>query len=210
MKNKDSIFKALLSLSLVVILGSSNAESRLLQGYVKKDNTSEFSLNRQSPTLDNTQSKTSVNYPLSNSFPKQYLGTWNCVTTVVNSSVNIVEIGNKTISTIVFQEDKDSNIIANWNQPQWTQSQSNIVAFNDQESQVERTNYYWGENMQGAWATRSKDTFKQVNPSYMTADSEVDQYYQGQYIGRYKTQSVLYKANTDISALNIGQDIASK
>lgn len=210
MKNKDSLFQTLLSLSLILVLGSPNAESRLLQGYVKKDSTSEFSLNRQSPAIDNTQDKTSVNYPLSNSFPKQYLGTWNCVTTVVNSSVNIVEVGNKTISTIVFQEDKDKNVIANWNQPQWTQSQSNIVAFNDQESQVERTNYYWGENMQGAWATRSKDTFKQVNVNYMTADSEVDQYYQGQYIGRYKTQSVLYKANTDISALNVGQDIASK
>ncbi len=210
MKNKNQILKMLLTLTIFTNLNILSSNANLLHGYVQKDADNSTSLNNEIAKPDESKANKSEKFPKSNSFPNEYLGTWNCITTVTASSVPIVEIGHKTYSNINFAFDKSQNIIAKWNQPEWTESQSAITSFNNQESQVERTNYYWGENMQGSWATRSKDAFRQVNPNYMMATSEVDQYYQGQYIGRYKTESILCRTTNTISTLSNNYDIAQK
>jgi len=130
---------------------------------------------------------------IENSFPAGYEGTYHCVTTVVDSGVASVPVGQVMLSEIEFAHGQDGRIIEHWAQPGWTETQSTITSYNDRESRVDRTSYFFGENMQGNWAARTRDQFTQMSPHSIVAKSYVDQYLDGQYLGRYRTTSVLEK-----------------
>ena len=135
-----------------------------------------------------------LNKPTTNSFPTSYQGAWYCQTTVVDSTLPAVLQGQVIGSEVVFFLSKDGGIHARWNQPGWVETQSQAITFNGTEAKADRTTYYFGDNMQGSWAARARDQFAQTSPDIISAKSYVDQYLDGQYLGRYRTTSVLKRS----------------
>ena len=134
-----------------------------------------------------------VEKTIQDSFPQSYEGNWHCITTVVDSAVSDVTPGTVTQCDMQFKRSVDGRILAHWSQPGWTESQSSIVSFNKNEAQMDRSAYYWADGAGGAWATRSRDSFTLTPENSIVANSSVDQYVDGNYLGRYKTNSVLTK-----------------
>lgn len=130
---------------------------------------------------------------LNNTFPRSFEGSWKCETLVTESGVDTVPAGSKLISDVQFARLADGRIVARWNQPGWTETQANATTFNAKEARVDRTSYYYGEGINGAWAARSRDHFVQINADQIAVKSYVDQYIDGQYVGRYRTASVLHR-----------------
>lgn len=128
-----------------------------------------------------------------NTFPMSYRGTWSCETTITESTLGTVIPGTVVHSEIAFVPLGDGRIQAKFNQPGWVDNQTLAVAFNGNEAKADRTSYYFGENSQGQWAARTRDQFRQDGPAVITARSYVDQYMDGQYLGRYRSVSVLRK-----------------
>lgn len=126
-----------------------------------------------------------------NTFPASYVGTWSCETTVTESTVSTVEPGLVIKSDITFYPTQDGRVQAHFNQPGWIDNQCMAVTFNTNEAKSDRTSYYFGENSQGSWAARTRDQFKLINSDLISARSYVDQYLDGQYIGRYRSVSQL-------------------
>lgn len=129
--------------------------------------------------------------PPPNSFPASYQGTWRCESTVVDSGVASILTGTKSTCEIQFKAAVDGRILANWSQPGWTEAESTPMSFSDEKARVDRTNYYWAEGINGSWAARSRDDFNRVDANTIVAKSYIDQYVDGQYVGRYRTTSVL-------------------
>lgn len=140
--------------------------------------------------------------PSANSFPASYQGAWYCETTVIDSTLPAVSKGQVIGSEVVFYTNKDGTIRARWNQPGWVETQSQAITFNGTEAKADRTTYYFGDNMQGNWAARGRDQFAQTGPDQISAKSYVDQYMDGQYLGRYRTVSVLKRTG-------LGQNMAN-
>ena len=130
---------------------------------------------------------------VSNSFPSSFAGTWRCETTVVDSGVSTILPGQKSVSEISFKHVQDGRTLASWAQPGWTEAEASQVSFSTEKARVDRTNYYWGDGVQGAWAARSRDDFTRVSDNRMISKSYIDQYVDGQFVGRYRTTSVLYR-----------------
>ncbi|MGD9681507.1 MAG: hypothetical protein AB7W16_10010 [Candidatus Obscuribacterales bacterium] len=130
------------------------------------------------------------------SFPAGFVGTWQCVTRVTSSAVETVSPGTTLASEVRFVADPGGKVKAVWVQPGWTEAQAAAVAWNDSEARVDRTCYYYGEGMNGSWASRSRDHFVRKSPDTIECDSYVDQYLDGRYLGRYRTISVLTKMST--------------
>jgi len=95
----------------------------------------------------------------------------------------------------------DGRVQARWNQPGWVETQTVACSSgkHHDEAKSDRTTYYFGDNAQGSWAARARDQFAQTAPDTITAKSYVDQYIDGQYVGRYRTISVLKRTTTDRS-----------
>jgi hypothetical protein len=164
----------------------------MLQGYVKSDKQIEG----QTPVSCAVSTPApEVVSPLDNSFPPSYAGHWRCLSQVVDSSVDSVPVGDKNISEIIFARLNDGRVAAKWNQPGWTETKASISSFNNKEAKLDRTNYYFGNRQAGAWAARSCDHFTMVSPTQIIADSYIDQYQDGTYLGRYRTQSILVKVS---------------
>lgn len=134
--------------------------------------------------------------PPPNSFPVNYSGRWQCVTRVVDSAVQTIGVGTEVVSEVCFAEVSDGRVVARWLQPGWTETQASAMSWSAREAQTDRTSYYFGEGMNGAWASRSRDHFLQVSPDRLECKSYVDQYIDGQYLGRYRTISVLTRIGT--------------
>lgn len=134
--------------------------------------------------------------PPPNSFPANYSGRWQCVTRVVDSAVDTVSIGTELKSEVAFVDIPDGRVVARWVQPGWTETQASAMSWSSREAQTDRTSYYFGEGMNGAWASRSRDHFMQVATDRLECKSYVDQYLDGKYIGRYRTISVLTRLGT--------------
>ncbi|HEY9784223.1 MAG TPA: hypothetical protein V6D17_02400, partial [Candidatus Obscuribacterales bacterium] len=170
------------SLSLILNISlPAKAEATLLRGYLEEI----------APCA--TQAPTEA--PLPESFPATYIGRWRCVTTVTDSQVSSIIPGQQTISEIKFRKRSDGKVVADWSQPGWAEAEATAISFDSQKARVDRTNYYYGEGLKGAWAARSRDDFTRVGTDKMTAQSYVDQYLNGQYLGRYRTTSVLQRIN---------------
>jgi hypothetical protein len=139
-----------------------------------------------------------------NTFPKAFQGSWACQTTVTDSNAAAVTIGQTIDSDVTFYPTTDGRIQARWNQPGWVETQAIAYSFgkNCSQAKSDRTTYYFGDNAQGSWAARARDQFAQTTPDTITATSYVDQYIDGQYAGRYRTQSVLKRTTNDWTIAN--------
>lgn len=132
------------------------------------------------------------------SFPSSFAGAWNCVTVVVDSAVGTVPAGEQINSQVAFIHTDDGRVVAKWEQPGWTEARASITPVSDHEASLDRTNYYvQGRN--GAWAAHSEDHYVQIDANRMSATSFVDQYIDGQYLGRYRTRSMLYRATGNMA-----------
>ncbi|MBX3138106.1 hypothetical protein KF707_17900 [Candidatus Obscuribacterales bacterium] len=136
--------------------------------------------------------------PPPNSFPENYSGRWQCVTRVVDSAVDTVAVGTELVSEVSFVEVPGGRVVARWAQPGWTETQASAMSWSSREAQTDRTSYYFGEGMNGSWASRSRDHFMQTGTDRLDCKSYVDQYMDGRYVGRYRTVSVL----TRVGAVN--------
>jgi hypothetical protein len=179
--------------SMLITSANVAAEATLLQGHVEHATatatTSAYSTSVQ--TRDNSQE----------SFPAAYEGSWHCVTTVTDSDVSQVAPGTVTECDIEFKRAQDGRILAHWSQPGWTEAQSSITAFSANEAQLDRTAYFWADGAGGAWAARSRDQFSLTASSLIVSNSYIDQYVDGQYLGRYRTNSVLHRAGSTTTAM---------
>lgn len=132
------------------------------------------------------------------SFPSSFAGAWNVVTVVVDSAVGTVPTGEQINSQVAFVHTDDGRVVAKWEQPGWTEARARITPVNEREASLDRTNYYVpGRN--GAWAAHSEDHYVQIDANRMSATSFVDQYIDGQYLGRYRTRSMLYRATGNMA-----------
>jgi hypothetical protein len=179
------------ALTLSAILGlfalaTPTLATPLLKGYVNENQTLETGADQQSQS-------TLSGAVQAESFPSTYEGNWQIHTEVTDSAVESVPAGQKMVSIIDFVRKPDGRIVANWNQPGWTETKVSITSYSTSEAMTDRTTYYYGERMNGSWAARSRDSFTQVEPNKMIAKSYIDQYIDGQYLGRYRTKSVLLR-----------------
>lgn len=131
-----------------------------------------------------------------NSFPAGFEGRWHCVTRVIDSAVDTIAVGTELVSEVNFVRLQGGRVVARWLQPGWTETQASAVKWNENEARVDRTSYYFGEGMNGSWGSRARDQFVQTGSLSMECKSYVDQYLDGNYIGRYRTISVLTRAGT--------------
>jgi hypothetical protein len=129
-----------------------------------------------------------------NSFPASFEGAWRCVTTVVGSGVTTVSVGQTMQSEVHFLPQSDGRVVAQWRQPGWTEGHEQISALSDHEAALTRVNYYVNDS-DGQWSACSHDHYLQVATDRMVANSRVEQFDAGQYLGSYTTRSVLYRLN---------------
>lgn len=182
---------ALASAAVSCGAGICPANAALLHGYINNENLSEA--NPGSVLMSGVaQAQTARN----DSFPAEVQGAWSCVTLVIDSFVDSVPVGQKLLSQTNFVRSNDGRILARNLQAGWTASQETVTAFSSTQYQMERTNYFTGDSTSGAWAARSRDRFLLVEKNRMIAESEVDQYINGQFVGRYKTRSTLFRQGT--------------
>jgi hypothetical protein len=191
------------ALTLSAILGlcalaAPGQATPLLKGYVNENQ----SLDGQASTNPQHSSSTLNAAIQADSFPSTFEGTWQIQTEVTDSAVETVQAGQKLVSNIDFIRKPDGRIVANWNQPGWTETKVSITSYSTSEAMTDRTTYYYGERMNGSWAARSRDSFTQIEPNKMIAKSYVDQYIDGNYLGRYRTKSVLFRHTDNKVALS--------
>ncbi len=169
----------------------------LLRGYVSREQ--ERAESRGALAAEKSQQTLPATVTITGSFPPGFEGSWRCLTSVTDSAMDGITAGQQMESIIEFRRTGDGRVEANWNQAGWREAQANVTAFNDREAQIDRTDYYFGENMNGSWAARSRDRFALVSPDKMISQSYVDQYIDGQYLGRYRTKSTLIRQNRDVA-----------
>ncbi len=151
-------------------------------------------VNNQAPyTVAHARPSTGAVNPITppNSFPAGFEGKWHCVTKVIDSAVDTIAVGTELVSEVNFVRLPGGRVVARWLQPGWTETQASAVKWNESEARVDRTSYYFGEGMNGSWGSRARDQFVQTGSRSMECKSYVDQYLDGNYIGRYRTISVL-------------------
>ncbi len=177
---------------LVAVVGGPGRTATLLRGYVSQTHE------QPSARPGSRSSKPELSGDASiGSFPTTYEGIWHCLTVVVDSSLESVPKGQQMESEIEFRRFPDGRVVARWNQPGWVESQAAVTAWSSSESQIDRTDYYYSDSINGSWAARSRDRFTQVAPDKMTSQSYIDQYLDGQFLGRYRTQSTLVRKSND-------------
>lgn len=128
------------------------------------------------------------------SFPVSFVGNWQCVSIVVDSVVPGVIAGQQISSQMSFLPDSTGKVTAFWNQPGWTETQCDVSAYNARQFKSERTNFFQGDGTSRAWAARSRDEYTVQTVDQLVAFSEVEQYLDGRFLGRYRTKSVLVRA----------------
>ncbi|MBX9880096.1 MAG: hypothetical protein K2Y22_16680 [Candidatus Obscuribacterales bacterium] len=190
--------RKLASIALLLTLAVSiapDASARFLHGYLKKDRAA-------ASTTDGAQQLQP------SSFPSTYEGLWRCQSTVIDSQINIVPPGHKLTSVIRFVKNTNGRLIAQWVQPGWNETQTSVQKFNESEAKLDRTNVYSGDG-NSSWAARSQDVFTQIDDATMVAQSEVDQYMDGVYIGRYRTESILSRITQPEDLSSTGKAMAN-
>lgn len=176
-----------------IILGlpifSAPAEAALLTGYIKT-NAEE----QQEKILSaSTEQRSAATPARTDSFPMDMQGGWQCVTVVIDSLVETVPVGQKIVSRMDFVKTNDGRVVARFLQPGWTEAQETVTALNGNRYQMDKTNYFYGDGSSGGWAARSRDRYQVLERNRMIAESEVDQYQSGCYMGRYRTRSTLVR-----------------
>jgi len=140
-------------------------------------------------------------------FPDSYEGAWRCDTEVTDSTVESVQAGEKVICEVRFVRNIQGKLVSVWKQDGWSEGDSTVTAFNTAEAQMDRTSFFTADG-DGSWAAHARGNFTQVNGAAIIAHSVIDQYINGQYIGRYHTTSILRRENplADIAIHEIRDD----
>lgn len=175
------------------------AQSALLHGYVAN-----APLAGEQDLILGSASQQAASFR-KDSFPQELQGSWQCVSVVVDSLVDTVSVGQKVVSRIDFVKTQDGRVVARFQQSGWTQAQESVTAYSATQYQTDKTNYYYGEHAAGAWAARSRDRYQLLETNRMIAESEVDQYVDGHYVGRYKTRSTLVRQPSGIENVALQQ-----
>lgn len=192
--NQTILSRAAASMMLAAALfGALPANATLLHGYVNNGNLAE-----QHQKLIETSKNESAAVRRADSFPTDLQGAWHCTTVVIDSLVGTVPVGQKVVSRVDFVRSDDGRVVARFQQPGWTEAQTSVTAFSSTQFQMDKTNYYFGDNMSGAWAARSRDRYQLLELNRMIAESEVDQYIDGRYVGRYRTRSTMIRMNSGL------------
>jgi hypothetical protein len=209
MSPRKSITKiSILGATLLAAMTLLPAQATVLQGYLEHQSevqTAPSTTPAQAPNSASPSDSISgaVETLMPNSYPTGYQGSWHCMTTVVDSGVPAIPTGQVMLSDVTFARQADGRVTASWVQPGWTESQTSVTSFSSTEARVDRTNYFVSKDMDQSWAARSRDQFTQTNRQLMTAKSYIDQYVDGQFVGRYRTTSVLQKQpGSDIAFAN--------
>lgn len=189
----------ILSATMLAMMGLLPAQANVLHGYLEHQAESQTAPNSTPDQAPNPAPSTdsisgAIETLMPNSYPSGYQGQWRCVTTVVDSGVSAIPTGQVMLSDVTFARQADGRVTAAWTQPGWTESTSSVTAFSSTEARVDRTNYFVSKDIDQSWAARSRDQFTQTTRQSITAKSYVDQYVDGQFVGRYRTTSVLQKA----------------
>ena len=164
------------------------AQATLLHGYVNDSASAAAGSKVFSASVKEAAAPTR-----SDSFPAEVQGTWQCVSVVTDSLVDTVQPGQQIVSRMDFVKAADGRVVARFQQPGWTETQASVTAFSTASYVLDKTNYFYGDRSGGAWAARSRDHYQLVGADRMVADSEVDQYIDGRYVGRYMTRSTLVR-----------------
>ena len=170
---------------LLASIFSLPANAALLHGYVSQTNASEQQDRIISTRIEERQQPVAR----TDSFPTEVQGSWQCVTVVVDSLVDSVPVGQKIVSRMDFVKTNDGRVVARFLQPGWTEAQETVTALSANRYQMDKTNYYHSSS----WAARSRDRYQVLERNRMIAESEVDQYVDGCYMGRYRTRSTLVR-----------------
>lgn len=203
----ESLRAILTAITMCVIFVSAIAPGQtatLLRGYVNQTQE-QAEAQDLAKTEQASTAKPLTGTVYSGSFPATYEGNWRCVTVVTDSTIESVPNGQQMESEIQFLRSHDGRILAKWNQAGWVESQANVTAWNATEAQIDRTDYYYGEGFNGNWAARSRDRFAQVDRAKMMAQSYVDQYIDGRFMGRYRTKSTLYRQDNQRDVAELPQ-----
>ncbi len=168
------------------------AQAKLLNGHIEQIKEVDLDSNSNS---NKSQANTS--------FPEEYIGLWRCQTSVIDSQVETVSKGTTLSCDIQFVPDKQGKVSGQWIQPGWVETQISTLSWNPKEAKVDRTSYYFGQSMVqgGSWACRSRDHFIQIAQNRMECQSYIDQYLDGKYLGRYRTQSILTRIENQNNAV---------
>lgn len=188
---KQSILPRLAASLMFVIslFAALPANATLLCGYV-----SDTTMTEQSRKMaDSARVAASAAVSRTDSFPVDVQGSWQCVTVVVDSLVDTVPVGQKIVSRMDFVRVDDGRVVARFKQAGWTEAQESVTAVSSTQYQLDKTNYFYGDRAGGAWAARSRDRYQLLEKNRMIAESEVDQYINGRYVGRYRTRSTLVR-----------------
>lgn len=187
-----------------IIIGSClfplQANAVVLHGFV-----SDTSATQQERLLSMAKSVDGGVVARRDSFPSDVQGSWQCVTVVVDSLVDTVAVGQKIVSRMDFVRTNDGRVVARFQQPGWTEAQESVTAYSPTQYQMDKTNYFLGDHVNGAWAARSRDHYQVLERNRMVAESEVDQYVNGHYVGRYRTQSTLMRLDNGMQNVAIQQ-----
>jgi hypothetical protein len=195
---KFAVLNAALLASMIAFPAQS-AETNVLHGYVEQKAESQTAPsttpnNAPNPAPSTDSISGGVEALIPESYPSSYQGSWHCITTVVDSGVPAVATGQVMLSDVTFARQADGRVTAAWTQPGWTESTSSVTSFSASEARVDRTNYFVSKDLDQSWAARSRDQFTQTSRQTIAAKSYVDQYVDGQFVGRYRTTSLLQKA----------------
>lgn len=173
------------SLNAFLLLSCSvNAEAAMLQGHVQENNFPTSSPPKPSFALSASNSNHAA--------ARMVEGTWNCVSKVVSSTCATVMPGTVVQSFIQYMKNAQGAMVQNWNQAGWTPASSAVLKFNDTSISTSKESTFVSTG--GAVTARTHERLKLVNPQTMVAESIVEQFCNGQFIGTYKTVSVLHKA----------------
>jgi hypothetical protein len=123
------------------------------------------------------------------SFPTAFAGLWRCESLVVASAVPDVSPGQRMISQVNFVKSAEGSVSMTWAQDGWTSTLTSLRVKGDSQASTSRVNQY----MTGNWSARSRDRYVKVSENLLVAESRVEQYLSGQYVGTYNTQSILYR-----------------
>ncbi|MDR3615624.1 MAG: hypothetical protein P4L53_18840 [Candidatus Obscuribacterales bacterium] len=181
------------ALSSLVIIGAifggnaSSVQATTISGHLEQISTATASGTTKYLGLSRTDS-----------FPDAYEGQWQCETTVVDSAVGEVIPGVKTVSRVNFTKNASGAITSSWQQDGWAEGQSTVTAFSTNEAQLDRTSYYMVGSNAGLWAARARGQYTKVAADAIVAKSVVDQYMDGQYVGRYRTTSVMRRLRPEV------------
>jgi len=185
----------ILAATLLASMALSPAQANVLHGYLEHQAEAQLAPSATpTPAPSSDSISGAVETLIPNSYPAGYQGQWRCITTVVDSGVAAIPTGSVLLSDVTFARQADGRVTAAWVQPGWTESTSSVTAFSGTEARVDRTNYFVSKDLDQSWAARSRDQFTQTNRQSITAKSYIDQYVDGQFVGRYRTTSVLQKA----------------